>query len=607
MEKRVSIEGIDNLELAIYQVLSIEDKVEQTKELELCKIEAKKAGVPVAYFNQQVKNLIQQQKEVARNATETICIDQKQYELPPGYSIFDNAIYYDGETGSEEVCHHPVAIKAKAENIDTGATKLQLVWQRDGNQERSVFVDAEVAANKSDIIKLANQNLDITSINARGFVRFPRDYQYYHEGEIPQIKSVGRCGWLKLDASDEATEIFAPYSEKMYFDGEDKAGDLFRAVNKGKGNLETICKAFTKWRKENRIVKLVIAASCASVLIKKVGGLPFVVHLWGGTEIGKTVLLWTAASVWGEHKEYVKTFNSTQIGLEQLCVFLNNLPLILDELQIKKGSRDYDNLIYSLTEGSGRTRSQKTGGLQVSESWCNTVITNGEMPITRAHSGGGVLNRIIEIECPEEQLFEDSDEALETINEHYGLIGREFVKVVESIPEDKLKQRYKQILEGLRRDGTRTEKQYRSAAFIVLADELLAENILGDEAIDDEITNDEILRFLSKAEEVDVNKRAYNYLMDQIGMNMNRFYEGDYEVWGKIEFDTKTVVIIGSQFNRIMDEGGYNPTAFKRWLRDHDLVRLDSEGNYSIPVRVNKIRPRCICLKNVDLEEVQRM
>lgn len=600
MEKRVEIDSIDNLPLVILQTLSIDNEVEKIKELELRKKEAKEKGITNSVFNSFVKAMQKHQQAMALNETARIDIGKASYELPPGYKVFDGAIYYIDKAGKEEVCNHPIAIKAKAENVDTGATKLQLVWKRDGNYERNTFVDAEVAANKSDIIKLAKQNIDITSVNARGFVKFLRDYQYYHEDELPQVKSVGRCGWLKLDAMQEATEIFAPYYEEMYFDGEDRVGRLFNAVNTKKGNVQTALEALKKFRQGNSTVKLVIAASLASVLIKKVGGLPFILHLWGGTGIGKTIALQLAASIWGEHHEYVKNFNATRIGLEQVCVFLNNLPLIIDELQIKRDNKDFDNIIHTLTEGSGRTRSQKTGGLQVSESWCNTVITSGEMPISKSHSGGGVMNRVLEIECGDEDLFEDFDEVIDTINENYGLIGRLFVEVVEGKTVEELKKRYSELLEGLRESDKYTEKQYRSAAFLMLADDILECELLFS---GDSLTYEDIYPHLTTQEEVDVNQRAYGYLMDIISMNLYRFHDDNYqERWGKIQLTTNTICVARPKFSEILKEGGFEERPFRKWLGKKGLV-IPGTDEIARTVSVGGEKMKCICLKRPSVTE----
>ena len=77
-------------------------------------------------------------------------------------------------------------------------------------------------------------------------------------------------------------------------------------------------RACQKVRSGNVFPRLILAASFASVLVKPLGGLPFFLHIWGGTEVGKTVGLMLAASVWAnpEVGRYIHTFNSTSVGRE---------------------------------------------------------------------------------------------------------------------------------------------------------------------------------------------------------------------------------------------------------------------------------------------------
>ena len=93
--------------------------------------------------------------------------------------------------------------------------------------------------------------------------------------------------------------------------------------------------------------------------------------------------------------------------------------MCVDELQIQSsaGVKDFDKIIYQLTEGVGRTRGAKTGGLQKINSWRNCIITNGEQPISNANSGGGAVNRIIEFECSE-KVYSDLVWICSVINEN---------------------------------------------------------------------------------------------------------------------------------------------------------------------------------------------
>ena len=65
-------------------------------------------------------------------------------------------------------------------------------------------------------------------------------------------------------------------------------------------------------------IKFSLAASFASVLVGKLGVLPFIVDLWGETEGGKSVSMMLAASIWANpaDSQYIGDFKSTDVQLE---------------------------------------------------------------------------------------------------------------------------------------------------------------------------------------------------------------------------------------------------------------------------------------------------
>lgn len=193
----------------------------------------------------------------------------------------------------------------------------------------------------------------------------------------------------------------------MEFDGDANFRTYFESV-KEHGSFEKWVNMAREIRQGKIYSRLILAGSFASVLVKKLGGLPFFIHLWGGTESGKTVGLMLAASVWAnpEVGRYIHTFNSTAVGREKSAAFVNSMPLIIDELQIVKDKKEFDKDIYMLSEGAGRTRGNKTGGVDQTPTWANCILTSGEMPLVGQGSGGGAVNRIIEVEC-KEKLFEN--------------------------------------------------------------------------------------------------------------------------------------------------------------------------------------------------------
>lgn len=98
--------------------------------------------------------------------------------------------------------------------------------------------------------------------------------------------------------------------------------------------------------------------------------------------------------------EYIQTFNSTVVGHERTAAFLNSLPFLIDELQLSKDSHGRSRFdVYQLAQGVGRSRGTKTGGIERTPTWRNTILTTGESPIVGGSAGAGAVNRVIDIEC----------------------------------------------------------------------------------------------------------------------------------------------------------------------------------------------------------------
>jgi uncharacterized protein (DUF927 family) len=260
-------------------------------------------------------------------------------------------------------------------------------------------------------------------------------------------------------------------------------------------------------------------------------------------------------------------------------------------------------MIYFLCEGVGKNRGQKTGGLQKIGSWSNCILTNGEMPISSISSGGGAVNRVIEIDCKDEKLFADPRGTVEFLKKHYGHAGKFFVEQLEN--EENInyaREIQKQMYEELS-SGETTEKQAMSASIILTADKLIEEWIFKDGQL---LTADDIAPFLSTKKEVSVNDRALDFLYDFVSVNQNKFItkhtltEDMGEIWGVIDNDF--TYIIKSQFDRIMMSEGYNPTAFLSWAKRKEIIEC-SNGKNTKTKRIGGNVSRCVCLKNLETIE----
>lgn len=430
----------------------------------------------------------------------------QELELDTGSWLADDyGISRPGVQGEEIACAHPLMPVQRLTNIDTGIEKMKLAFKR-GGIWRTVVCDRKQVASNNTIVGLADFGISVTSENARHMVRYLQDVENLNYDRIPQRKSVSRLGWV-------GEEGFSPYVDGLVFDGEDSFKNFFDSVGE-KGSMDKWVKEVKKIRQSECLApKIMLAASFASALVGPCGGLPFFCHIWGGTETGKTVGLMLAASVWAnpEMGKYIHTFNSTAVAQELSASFVNSLPLILDELQIIKDKKDFDQMIYQLSEGAGKSRGQKTGGLQKTGTWSNCIITSGEQPISSASSGGGAVNRIIEIRC-DEKLFTDPAHLCKVIKSNYGHAGKRFIELMSN-PEMMENARQVQSVFFKEVNKEATEKQALAASLILTADFLINEYIFRDGQC---ISFEDLQQFLSNKDEVSAEKRAYEWLWNWI-------------------------------------------------------------------------------------------
>lgn len=512
--------------------------------------------------------------------------DGQPEELYSGeYTCDDSGVTYIDYAGREViVCRHPIMPVQRLVNIDTGEVKLEIAFKR-GNRWRFHVFDKAVLASANKIVELAKVGIAVDSESSKELVRYLTFLEAENYDRIPETSSVGRLGWIPEYG-------FSPYVDDLKYDGDLSYKHMFDSVQP-KGDFEEWLDVARDIRLHGHISKIVLASSFASVLVEPLGGLPFFTHIWGGTEAGKTVSLMLAASVWANPSlgTYIHTFNSTNVGQEMMAGFCNSLPLCLDELQCVKDRKDFDKTIYMLTEGIGKGRGAKSGGLQRIQTWKNCMITTGEQPITTGSSGGGAVNRIVEIDCKEEKLFSDPQTTADTVKRHYGHAGRVFVECLTENMADAMSV-YKRFY-GLLASGQSTEKQAMAGAMILTADYLADQWIFHD---GNNIDVDDLKQYLTAKIDVDANARAAEWIEDFVASNQEHFDPDNdrAEKWGVLR--DGYICIIKSVFDREMANEGFNPSAFLSWA--HRMGKLDTEGRHLTKKKlVGKLRPRCVCIK----------
>ena len=578
-----------------YEIFEIEDNIERTQYIESLRNTARQLK-RVTEFNNLYKSFVldyvQRQKQTGNRTKFT---DQPLELVCGEWTANDfgvRTIRYDKNAMPVpyQACSHPVLPVEILKNVDTAEERITLAYFKSAAWQ-TITVDRSVCANTNKIVDALSQfGIEVTSDNAKNMVRYISDCVGLNPLTLNPKKSINRLGWVG--------NSFTPYADDIRYEGDMDYEAIFRNVKEA-GSFETWLNLCTDLRK-NIPLRMMMAASFASVLLEPLKVLPFVLHVWGTTGTCKTVALMVSMSIWGNPKMggLVKTMNMTRNAIMRNAAFLCSIPFAGDELQtIKdKWQGNFDQLIYQITEGVDRGRARAYGGVEETRTWKNSFLFTGEEPVTKANSGGGSKNRVIEIAI-DGPLVEDGHYVSSIVQENYGFAGRKLVEYILEAEEGALTERYRQLFEQLCHLDT-TDKQAMAMACILLADELAVELFFPKEQ---PLGIRQVSQYLQSALEVDVAERAYQSVLNWAAKNPVRFEDpkadnspNKGEVWGKI--DGEILILNRDVLLGYLEQNGFDYTAVSRKWNDKGYLKKTPQSKFIHNTKVYGIKSSYIKL-----------
>lgn len=575
----------------------------------------------VKAFKAEEKRLKREQKEAQKPAKRTFepnIIDYDfefpEYELICGSWIADmDGVRAETLYGEIIACYHPIFISNRLLNVESNKEKIELTYyKKSGNSGvwKNITIDKGVVASSTKIVQLADYGVSVTSESAKHLVKFLADIENMNTGVIPLTMSTSKLGWVNGH--------FMPYNNNVIFDAKDQYGDLFYSV-KSSGDSEKWFDLVKNLRKSGRYeINLYLAGAFASVLVKPLKMLPFILNLWGETGQGKTVALMIGCSVWANPAEskYITDPSSTAVALERRLNVLNNLPLLIDDLSKTrdKFADGFTDLVYLLCSGKGKDRSNIRLGLETSSTWQNITMTNMERPLAVETMRGGAINRILDFEMQEGNIFEDGNKVVRTVSQNYGFAGEMFVDVLNELGFDKVQEIQEDFAKKIRKSAPdKEEKQIIPLSVLLTADKISADYVFKDGIyLDFEHCVDQ----LKSIDDVSENKRAYEYIMSEISINFNNFRNAwddeisSGQIWGM--FDTiggeDYCFIHTNKFKEICSKGNISSKAFLKWADKQELLHKnnsDRKSDYLFRKRTNGVLSSFYAIKMPKEPEIE--
>ena len=586
-------------------ILSTEDTIDRAKYIEDVRKKCREVG-RIREFENLLKAWITRNAQLMKQAgsNNTAFTDAplmlkcgKWTANDAGVSIAE--VTKNGDIIKSVACPHPILPVSRFINIDTDTEKTKIAFFKD-MRWRDITVDNSIISNKSSITQLADRGIMVTSETAKDLVKYLMEATSLNMDAIPFYRSLSRLGWVGND--------FAPYDNTIKYDGDSD----FQAIHDDvceHGDHKVWLEHITELRQDINI-RLMLSASFASVLIEKVGALPFVLHLWGETGFGKTVSLMVASSIWGNSElgHLTRSMNATTNSIVRTASFLYSIPFCADEMQqIKDRWGNYDNFIMFVCEGIDKGRARAKGGVEEQKTWRNAFIFTGEEPVTKANSGGGVKNRCIEIEV-RDKIIPDGNKTANIVKENYGFAGKRFIEYIQKLDVIKIKEEYKQIFSDILKNADTTEKQAMSMALILLADKYACECVFeGSQPLRIE----DIKSYLVSATVVNMPQRAYEWVVNWIAENKIRFTADTDEnrgaIWGRIDNDV--AIVNKNVLIEAMNKQGFDFVACNRKWESEGKLKLNSRGYITHQTKVCGVKANYIklVLPTDEFEEVEEI
>ena len=491
------------------------------------------------------------------------------------------------------VCRTPIILTRRLKSMETGEEKIEIAFKRDGQWSKAIFPRSTIFTSRS-ITVLADLGCTITSENAKQVVRFLEALEAENIDIITKADSTSTFGW-------QTHGRFLPGH------GDDIILDIDPSMRSWATAYHTTG-TFDGWKetmapnRERDKFRFILAASFAAPLLRLLSQRIFFVYNWGGSKGGKTAALKAALSAWGDPEKLMVNFNATQVALERMAGFYNDLPLGIDERQLAGQKQEsLEKIVYMIASGTGRARGSKGGGLQANSTWRTVALATGEEPLSTETTQTGVSTRVLEIYGGPFNDEKSASNMHQQAGLNCGWAGPEFIRRVMETDERTITDNYERMVEEVYRIANGTSGSHIAGiSAVALADAMIETWIFSDRAPEYRVSENgkkeliiapevwrrsvqmaaTIIVEQQAAGVADVNEHATQFIVDWILSNRMQFGEKAIGTClGTVNSDQGKVYIFPSILNQVLSKAGYSPRKTLKYLADNNVIASSPKAN----------------------------
>lgn len=371
-----------------------------------------------------------------------------------------------------------------------------------------------------------------------------------------------------------------------------------------------------------------VSSSISGYFNHELGYESFLYHIGAESSSGKTTAGQLAISVSSNPtfsaNSLMTNWNNTT-NYQMALLRDNQGMMVLFDESSTLGKRDITNTIYDLTGGKERGRMSKDLSVAETGTWGTTFMSTGEGSLKNyVNKNSGIGVRMFE--SLNENWTEDArnaDAIKQCVTENYGFIGIAVAKYLVNEDYEVAKKSYYEnvqfYLDGLTSKDEFSDRIAKKLGTILYSAEIL--NKVLKLGLDKERIRDFLIRQQeSEEEEKDLGVKAYNYILEVVASNINKFYrriekpygevvEGEPkgEVWGKIDTrnkDGKTIeeiLFIPTKLNEVLKNGGFtNITTITKQLKAKGFLDCEKgkcRRKRKLPHTKNEVYVYCVIVE----------
>lgn len=293
------------------------------------------------------------------------------------FHITEDGLYFVDEDKNgishKRFISSPVLVVAKTRDDSSNNWGVLLKWKDDNEVEHTQALSMELfQTDGADLRKALSYQGVMIAPDQRARNLFQCYLMSYQTGQYALC--VDRVGWHDDVFVLPHKQIGQSSSDLIVYQANNALDNRYQS----KGTLEQWRSNVAQLAENHSLLAFSLCTAFAGQLLDPLNQQGGGFHIKGGSSKGKSTALNLASSVWGNPKNFYRTWRATGNNLEHTAYMHNDGFLVLDEIGEIANPKELGNIVYMLANGMGKGRMTKQITAKPMHQWKVIFLSSGE-------------------------------------------------------------------------------------------------------------------------------------------------------------------------------------------------------------------------------------